>query len=250
MKYIKSRQNPEIKAVYSLRKADARKEQQIFIAEGERTCTTLIQAGAQLRTLYLTQEHVEHLLHYVKENDICVVPSRVMEKISQTITPSGILGIFSIPKPPSPDMIDKGIVLAQLSDPGNIGTLIRTCTAINISCVVIIGGADPWNFKVVQATAGYITHVSLFQLTIPELIKVVTKKGFNLAALVVSAGKEPEFLKKEKTLLVVGSEAHGIPKDLHVKCHEYITLPMPGNIESLNVAVAGSIALYLTFVQK
>lgn len=250
MKYIKSRQNPEIKAVYALRKADMRTKQQAFIAEGKRACITLIKAETTLHTLYLTEENVDHMRTYTHEKNFCIVTSAVMEKISQAVTPSGILGVFSKPAPPSIDKINSGIVFARLMNPGNMGTLIRTCAALKIPSVVIIGGADPWSFKVVQATAGYITHVPLFQLTWPELIMVVKKKGLTLSALIVSDGKKPELVKQEKTLLVIGSEAHGIPKDWLAQCHEHITLHMPGNIESLNATVAASIALYLLFTKK
>jgi TrmH family RNA methyltransferase len=250
MKYIKSRQNPEVKAVYALHKANMRAKQQAFIAEGKRACITLIKAKTTLHTLYLTEENLDHMHSYVHEKNFCIVTSAVMKKISQAVTPSGILGVFSKPTPPSIDTISSGIVFAQLMDPGNMGTLIRTCAALKVPSVVIIGGVDPWSFKVVQASAGYITHVPLFQLTWSELTKIVKKKGLTLSALIVSGGKKPELVKKEKTLLVIGSEAHGISKDWLDQCHEHITLHMPGNIESLNATVAASIALYLIFTKK
>jgi len=247
MKEIKSRQNQEIKDVCGLHKSDARYQQNKFLAEGERTVTTLLSGKTTLHQLYVTEEHAHTMLKHVKEDKICMVTLPVMEKISQATTPSGICGVFSIPKKPTVETLSSGLVMVHVSDPGNMGTLVRTSAAMNVSSVVAIEGVDPWSFKVVQASAGYITHVHLFQWSWPTLIKNAHKQNISLSALVVSGGKSPETITKENTLLVVGSEAHGIPSQLISQCDENITVPMPGNIESLNVAVAGSIALYLAF---
>jgi len=247
MKQIKSRQNPEIKSTYALRKSEERKKQKAFIAEGERACITLIQSQAQPRALYVTEKNLGRISPYVDEKDIRLVTSPVMEKVSQATTPSGILGVFEMPLAPSIDKLNAGIVLTNISDPGNMGTLIRTCAAMDAQSIVIVGGTDPWSFKVVQATAGYIVNTHLFQWSWNELTANTKKKGLLLAALVPSGGKKSDVLKKEETLLVVGGEAHGIPEGWLADCNEFITLTMPGKIESLNVAVAGSIALYLLF---
>ena len=162
-----------------------------------------------------------------------------MKKLSQASTPSGILGIFEIPE--KSEKLTSGIVLAQISDPGNMGTLIRTAAAMDLKTVVIVEGADPWSFKVVQSTAGNIAMVNVFQWNWDKLLQ--KKKGFNLIALVVKNGK---ILKKEENfLLVVGSEAHGIPKKWINDCNQLVTLDMPGKIESLNASIAGAIAMYL-----
>jgi RNA methyltransferase, TrmH family len=124
-----------------------------------------------------------------------------------------------------------------------MGTLIRSCAAMNYKTVVCIKGTDPWSPKVVQASAGTIGMVNIFQVTWDELIQ--NKQNLNLCALVVSGGNKPQDIDLSNTLLVVGSEAHGIPDEWLGQCEQKLTLPMPGKTESLNAAVAGSIALYL-----
>jgi TrmH family RNA methyltransferase len=168
-----------------------------------------------------------------------------MQKISHATTSSGLLAVFTIPDKPSLASIKPGLVLANLSDPGNAGTLMRTCAAMNVQCVVMVEGVDPWHPKVIQATAGTIAQLKIFQCTWQEL--VANKNNLTLHALTVSGGKAPEVIQANNALLVVGNEAHGLPEQWIADCDDAITIPMPGNTESLNAAVAGSIALYLTF---
>lgn len=148
-----------------------------------------------------------------------------------------------MPKKQTP--LTAGIVLAKLSDPGNVGTLIRTAVAMNVHTVVCVETVDPYSPKVVQASAGTLAAVNLVQLSWDELMQ--QKGNLQLCALIVSGGKKPSELTNSNTLLVIGSEAHGLPNDWFHACETTMTIEMPGNAESLNAAVAGSIALYLTF---
>lgn len=248
MKVITSVTNEEIKAVTSLQHAKYRQANQHFIAEGLRTVSTLLQSGIKLYQLYVQDEMLTKALELVDSDSITKVSSAVMNKMSTATTPSGILGVFVMPPEPSPDRLSSGIVLAQISDPGNMGTLIRSCVAMNVKTIVIVEGVDPWSPKVVQATAGTIGYVDIFQLSWQKLQK--NKRDLKLCALVVSEGKQPEQLDLTHVLLVVGNEAQGIPAEWIKECDIRMTIPMPGQAESLNAAIAGSIALYLAFVRK
>ncbi len=169
-----------------------------------------------------------------------------MEKMSTTKTPSGYLAVFTIPPKPQPTF-ERGIVLANITDPGNMGTLIRSATAMNVKTVVIVDGVDPWSPKVVQASAGTVGSVALLECSWQELLTY--KQDKQLCAFVVKNGKTPQELELNDMLLVIGNEAHGISNDWLNDCEFTCTLPMPGNTESLNAAVAGSIALYLMATQ-
>ena len=169
-----------------------------------------------------------------------------MEKISTTKTPSGYLAVFTIPKQPQPT-VERGIVLANITDPGNMGTLMRSAAAMNIKTVVVVDGVDPWSPKVVQASAGSVGTLTIYQCSWQELLKHKQEK--KLCALVVKNGKAPQEHELNDVFLVIGNEAHGIPSDWLNDCELKCTLPMPGKTESLNAAVAGSIALYLMATQ-
>ncbi len=247
MKSITSRTNQEIKHVASLQAKKHRSEHSLFIAEGIRACSTLIAHGHIPAALYVTERNLAQAQGITEDRLIVLVGNHVMEKISAATTPSGIVGLFSIPKPPAPDQLGSGLVLAHIADPGNTGTLMRTAAALNAKSIVLIEGADPWSPKVVQASAGTIGMLTIFQWSWQELL--AHKGNKKLCALIVSGGKPPQEISWQDALLVVGSESHDIPQEGIDASDETVTLPMPGGAESLNAAVAGSIALYLASTQ-
>ncbi len=245
MKTISSRTNPAIKQVASLHSKKGRITYKQFIAEGIRTCSAFINQKQLPVTLYVTQDHLANAQKLLSDDRIVVVDPHVMEKISSATTPSGIVGVFSIPAVPAPDQLQAGIVLARIADPGNMGTLIRTAAAMGIASIVVLEGADPFSPKVVQASAGTLSMVTIFQWEWEQLLAY--KKDKTLCALVISGGKPPQQIDFANALIVVGSEAHGIPEAWVADCQEKLTLPMPGKAESLNSAIAGSIAMYLAY---
>lgn len=204
----------------------------------------------ELIALYVTDALLREAYHIqaIDSHKITLVSESVMEKISTAVTPSGMLGLFRIPPQPSPDQLTAGLVLVNIADSGNMGTLIRSAAAFGVTSVVLVEGVDAWSPKVIQAGAGAHGAVSLFSWTWEEVI--AHKKNKQLHALVVSGGAAPQTLIREETLLVVGNEAHGISATQLSDCDHRITLAMPGGTESLNAAIAGSIALYITFVQR
>lgn len=245
---ITSRTNPLIKHIVKLHDASYRAQNGLFIAEGLRTCTTLLQTGMQCTHLLYTQQMQHQILTTLHEGEYILLSPEVMAKISTSRSPSGILGVFKIPQESTKLLTAPGLVLANIQDPGNMGTLIRTAAAVQAKSVIVVEGCDPWNPKVVQASTGTIGMVDIRQWSW-ETVK--SKKGFLLlTALTVSNGTPIYKSDLKNSLLVIGNEAHGIPPDWLIDCEQHVTLPMPGGTESLNAAVAGSIALYMGFVQQ
>jgi TrmH family RNA methyltransferase len=243
IKKIDSTANPIIKHVVQLQSTKHRAKLQEFIAEGFKTISTLITTGSKLITLFVTEECLYDAQQLISDKQIIIVSDSVLEKISTSVNPSGFLATFAIPAQPSFDKLEAGIILAQIGDPGNMGALIRTAAAMNKKTVVCIETVDPWNPKVVQATAGAIASVDIFCINWDDLM--LNKKDLRLCALVATEGKNPDTVNLKDALIVVGNEGTGIPATWIAQCDEQITLPMPGKFESLNAAVAGSIALYL-----
>jgi RNA methyltransferase, TrmH family len=247
LKSINSATNKYVKDVVRLHAAQGRKESGWCIFEGEKTIATALEK-LELVTLFCQEQTISTARTLAEPSQIVLVSELVMKKMSTVATPSGLLAVFQIPKPQTATALGPGLVLAHVQDPGNMGTLIRTTAACGISTVVVIEGADPWSPKVVQSSAGTIALVTVFRLTWQELL--AHKKNLKLYGLVVTAGKSPLTIEREDALLVVGNESRGIPPEWQETCDELITLEMKGSVESLNAAVAGSLALYLTFVLK
>jgi len=243
MKRFESLQNPTIKKITQLQTTQKRKQYKQFIAEGLRTCKTLLESSIQLVQLYTTENMESQAKQLTHEKNISLVSDKIMGKIAPTKTPSGMLSVFTIPKETKPTTMKAGLVLANISDPGNMGTLIRSSVAFGFSQIILIEGCDPWNPRTVQASAGTIGEAQIIKMSWPEL--VAFKNRPLLCALCPKKGEKIKSEQKNQ-LLVIGNEAHGIPEEWCQDCEKMITLSMPGNAESLNAAVAGSIALYLS----
>lgn len=244
MKTITSPANPLIKKIVALHTKEGRAQHGLCIAEGERALAPFLEARIPLEVLCITEIHASHPL--IKEHEALthIVSDACMKKISTATTPSGIVGIFKIPALPTAPLA-QGIVCAQIQDPGNMGTLIRTAVALCMPTIVVVEGVDPWSPKVIQASAGTLAYARIYRMSWPELI--ARKGNAKLIALTVRDGADLESLDTRTSLLVVGNEAHGLPEAWQNDCDTRATIPMPGNTESLNVAVAGSIALYICY---
>lgn len=249
MKEIFSRQNEEIKLVTQLQTQKGRLQQRKFVAEGVRTCQALMEsANFTPETIYCTEKMLETANNLTKKFvEVILVSDNVMEKMSSASSPSGLLCTFNIPENPQNSNLTSGIVLAGISDPGNMGTLIRTCAAMGFETAVLINCTDVYSPKVVQSSAGEIGRIKIFNYDWQELIENINslENKLKLIALVVSDGKRPEEINFKNSLLVIGSEAHGIPKEFINQCDEKLTIPMQGQTESLNASIAGAIAMYL-----
>ena len=149
---------------------------------------------------------------------------------------------------PKATQLTSGIVLAQIQDPGNTGTLIRSAIGLGYKSVVIIEGCDPYSPKVVQATAGTLAHAKLFLWSWQELVQ--HKNNLKLCALVLNDEQQDQSYPADTTLFVVGNEAHGLPQAWVDACDMTMTIPLAPQAESLNAAVAGSIALYRGLIDK
>jgi RNA methyltransferase, TrmH family len=246
MKKITSLQNDLIKHVHSLQNLKYRTKHQQFIAEGLRTIETMLQktSNLELVTLFCTDKTIKLAKRLISEQQIVTVSEVVMQKISTNNSPAELLAVFKQRQLAiTQNQLTAGLVLAQIADPGNMGTLIRSAAAMGYQTVVIIEGCEHYNPKVVQASAGTIALVNIFKFSWQELL--ANKHDLALCALVVKDGVKPNELALKNSLLVVGNEANGLPAAWVQDCEQKLTIPMPGATESLNVAVAGSIALYL-----
>lgn len=247
IKSITSRTHPEIQEVAKLSTTKERHAQKKFIAEGQRVIETILARGIKPHMMYATHEWLTIIESFnLPEKYFTHVSPTVMAKISQSSSPSGLLAVFPINYGDLKQINEPGIVLVQVHDPGNTGTLMRTCGAMNKKNFIVVEGVDPWHPKVVQASAGTIAYLNIIRCTWQELIQ---HKTLPLAALVVRNGKSLDQAPKN-ILLVVGGEAFGIPQDWLAQCEQHYTLNMPGSTESLNAAIAGSIALYVVWSQK
>ena len=228
---ISSSENPFIKSVVRLHASKERRKTQRCIIEGMRAVGTAL-TRLTLQNLVCTDDQLDYAYSCTTEDRIVLVSESLMKKISPSITPSGILGIFTIP-PLNMQELTQGLVLAQVQDPGNMGTLIRTAVACKLSSVIIVEGCDPWSPKVLQSSAGTAALINIFEWSFEELL--YHKKNLALYALVVEGGEAPSHIDSEQALLMIGNEARGLPEEWLTHCEKKITVPMPGNTDRKSV---------------
>ena len=247
MKIIHSKQNDAIKKIVELHTSKGRQNYQEFIAEGVRTLERFAAAQVMPKELYMT-EKAYNTCNLFPEIHPTIVSEPVMEKMSTLTTAPGVLAVFSYASMQMPlAQLTKDancVVLADLQDPGNMGTLIRSAVAFGYTTIITIEGTDPLSAKVIQASAGTLAYVKIVSCSWQELVNHTNRP--ELCAMVVSDGSAvSEELKSKNIYLVIGNEAHGLPSSWIKNCEYSLTLPMNKAAESLNAAVAGSIALFL-----
>lgn len=239
-KQITSTQNELVKHIVQLQLKPYRIAHQEFIAQGTRTCETLFASKKYaLKQCLVTQDYEK--VQLFPQDTIIQVSDDVMRKINPSTTPSGIVCVFAMPQSAKLPKQGPGLICANMTDPGNVGTILRTAASMNITNIIMVDGVDVYHPKVVQAAAG--TH-GLLNIVCASWTDI-TRAELPLCALVVSGGTDANAMEFTNQFLVIGNEAHGLPQAWQQECQEKITIPMPGNTESLNAAIAGSIALYL-----
>ena len=247
MQYITSRANERIKHIAKLSQSKQyRHEQQECIVEGSRALHSFLDSHHTIIAVYMTQTaYASHDLG-IDTDIITIVSDPVMDKISHTQTPSGILGHIRLQEWQS-DTIQPGLALINVTQPGNIGTLIRTSVGLGYTTITMIDCADPWNPKAIQASAGTIAHA---QITMTDWTTICASDTVTTCVLTAHDAKPIESATINNPLILVGNEAHGIPENIHNEADTRIALRMPGPIESYNAAIAGSIALYILSATK
>ncbi len=176
-----------------------------------------------------------------------IVSRQIFEKLSDTKTPQGVMAVCRMPE------WDKGflqsarlvLVCENISDPGNLGTMLRTAEAAGADAVVLAGNTvDLYNPKTVRSTMGSIFRMPVFSGY--EYIELLKKAGFTLVVTCLDGAINLyETDKKDRKIaVVIGSEAHGVSDALIQKADLKIKIPMSGRVESLNAAIAASVCLY------
>ena len=184
------------------------------------------------------------------------VSSQVMRSLTDTVTPQGVLAIVGLPDVSLEDAAagaDLVLVLAEVRDPGNAGTLVRSAAAAGASLVVFTKGAvDPFAPKTVRGAAGAIFHVPIVSgLELEEVAHTLKGRGLSFVGAAADDGRPlDEVDLTARVALVLGNEAWGIGKAAESLLDDIVSIPMPGDAESLNVGIAGSILLFEAVRQR
>jgi len=244
---ITSLRNPRIAGVRRLRRARERKATGRTTIEGPFLLEEAVAAGLTIHDVFAapddsatfeicTRIGVEHTL----------VSEEVLTSLASSISPRGPVAVITVPASGTLHAIDS-IVMWDISDPGNAGTIIRSAAAFGFQIVATAGCVDIWSPKVVRAAVGCHFRTPLVDISDAEP-RVLIEAG--LRPFVAAAGSSTPLAEMidaaGPVAIIVGNEAHGVPQGVHDAAGVVpISLAMPGGTESLNAGVAGSILMYL-----
>ncbi len=229
----------QIKIIKSLKLKKNRIKHNLFVAEGDKTILELITAGFNINSLYSINRQIEGV-----KNSVIQLSKPELNKISNLSNPKNSLGVFEIPKPKKINYNKLIIGLDNISDPGNLGTIIRLCDWFGVEDLICsFDTVDCYNPKVVQASMGSISRVNITYL---DLQKTLENNSLKTFGTYMQGDSIFEIDEIKNGVILFGNEANGINPNLSKVIDKRLSIPRFGKLkktESLNVANALSIVL-------
>jgi len=243
-----------IKKIKLLKTIKGRKKYKAFIVEGLRSVESFVHVSKIINHIYMTKEFKKthkSIIKKIEKNHIenTIINKMILKEITDTKTPPGILSICSIREERTINLrANRWLYLYEITDPGNLGSLLRTAAWFNIKNIALSNNCtDPYSPKVIRSAMGAHSYLKIFRNV---------KYTFFLKANYICIGTDHnagltinDIDKTKNIVLFLGNEAHGINNSMKRKLHKIIRIPKIGYGESLNVSIAGSI-LMNELVQK
>ena len=247
---LTSAKNQKVVAAVRLKKRTLREEEHRFLVEGAQAVAEALAEDGRLLSLFVIDE-LDPLAVRARQAGVSVeqVSERVMERLTSTVTPQGVVGIAPFVDVGIDDLTPPGAVavLHEVRDPGNAGTILRSADAAGAAGVVFAGSSvDAYNPKGVRASAGSIFHVPVVRnVGTEDTLSSLRAKGFAVIAMDMHGdGDLFEADLPRSTAFVFGNEAHGLPSEILDAADRRVRVPHTGRAESLNLAAAATVCLF------
>jgi len=242
----------KIKYYSSLRLKKYRTREKKFLAEGKRLVEELLESSLEVEAVFVTNDFsVKHSDFIEKARQLSrefyEISTKELKKLSETENPQGIVAVGISPL--EYKIMPNGVVAAldDISEPGNLGTILRTCDWFGIENILLSPKTvEPFNPKVMRASMGAVFHLNIVQTDLTSELQKLKQEGFTIFATSLHGANVFEMKAfPEKSVLIFPNEAHGISETLSSVADEFLTIPKFGKIESLNVSAAAAIILSL-----
>lgn len=247
MKIVKSLNNPLVTRLISLKEKNTRNSEKQFLVEGYH----LVEEAMKLNLLEEVLSTDEKVLKQINAKNRYLVTDAIIKKISTTKTPQNIIGVVKIKEDNNLDLLLKKdlvklVILDDVSDPGNLGTIIRTAAALGMDAVISSHQTvDYYNEKVIRSTQGAIFKLPLYKMDLVTFIKKLKELKITVLGTSLKSSKSIfDIGKLDKFAVIFGNEAHGVSNEVLDQTDYNIILPMDNNIESLNVSIASAIVMW------
>lgn len=243
---IESTQNPRVKQWKKLQTKKERNKTGLFLIEGMHLIEEALKYKAYMKEV-IVREGTEYSLLDVGDLDIFEVTEEIMNHISDTETPQGIAAVCGM-KGTAPINIAtaKMLLIDNVQDPGNLGTMIRTADAVGMDAVILGEGCvDLYNGKVIRATQGSLFHIPIMDGDLEVWIKRLNVIGVPVFGTALEGARNFKDIEPQKHFaLILGNEGNGVDPNLLKQTNENLYIPIYGRAESLNVSIATGILLY------
>lgn len=260
MQVISSKDNELIKHIKKLKDKKYRDESNEYIIEGVKLIEEAVNEKANIKKIIVcedttnTYEIPTHIRLEIAKYDCIYVTEKIFNSITQVTNPQGIMAV--IEKDIKNKEIDYNqdiiVILDDVQDPGNLGTILRTVDSIGLNQIIVSKDTvDCFNSKVVRSTMGAIFRVRVIESeNLIETIKTIKKHHFKLMVTSLQTENSIYDIEFDKKIIVIGNESNGVSKEIQEIADQKAKIPMLGKTESLNASVATGIVLYEYVRQK
>ena len=244
MERLTSRKSAVIRAFRDLaRSSAAREEKGLFLCDGQKLLQEALRSGVSVETVLWKENRAADLPPFPQE---ALLPADLFDYVSPMSNSPGPL--FSVRMPSAPDLykIRRVLALEELQDPGNVGTVLRTADAFGVDLVVLLEGcADLYAPKTVRASMGAVFRQAAVRMNAEAFVSFCREKNLPLwGAALTDTARDLRSLPLDPAAVLIGSEGHGLSRELLRACDGEIIIPMSGEAESLNAAVAAAIVMW------
>ena len=254
MKKIISKENEIIKHIIKLKEKKHRIEYNEFIIEGAKIIKEAIEENVNIKNIIISEEALnselvkKQLKSMIEAENYILVPNNIFKLISDVEKPQGVLAVieknmYNITIDYKQDII---LILDNIQDPGNLGTIIRTADSVGLTQILVSKGTvDCYNSKVLRSTMGAIFRVNIIEIeNLEKSIEEIKQNKFKVVITSLQTNKSIYDIKLNKVAIVIGNEANGVSKEIKELADINAIIPMKGKTESLNASVATGVILY------
>ncbi|MDZ5622151.1 TrmH family RNA methyltransferase [Nocardioides bizhenqiangii] len=244
--------NARVKEARKLSRRSVRTERRLFLADGPKAVEGALEVPDRVVEVFATPSAAEQHAALLAGADATLVDDRALASLSDAVNPAGLVAVVRHFDQAVDDMLDANgmlVICADIRDPGNAGTVLRTADAAGAHAVVFAGqSVDPYNPKTVRASVGSLFHVPFAIDSDPEgLIRNAQANGW--VVLAADGGGEVDLfeaddLLNQRVAWLFGNEAWGLPAELAELADHRVRIPIHGRAESLNLATAAALCLY------
>ena len=244
MEELRSRQSAVIRQIRRLsNEAEARRECGLYLCDGGKLLDEALRSGAEICHVLWKQQREKKYPVFEQEY---LLPEDLFDYVSPMKNSPGPLFTVRMPEQKAPEKTERVLILEEIQDPGNLGTMLRTADAFGVELVLLLEGcADLYAPKTVRASMGAVFRQHTRQMSRDDAFRFCRERSLPVYAAALSErARDLRTINLDCAAVAIGSEGHGLSRELIEQCDGELIIPMSGEAESLNAAIAAAIVMW------